>query len=196
MSEEIKEGIMNVIQSKEFRNTLMQSMEDAIADQHDKFCEISFIERQKAVQSNAFKNTEKLLYNLYALEKHLESEEEYLDMIYHKTSGSIVRYNKNKTELPTDDQLLQDRKASYARSQHDYKKIKEALDLVSDHKGFPIIRLKYLSPGYQNITYEQLAEELAGKYGFSEKLNERTVRRYKNLVINEIATILFGSDAI
>lgn len=196
MGEDIKENVMNVIQSKEFRNTLMQTMEDAIKEQHDKFCELSFIERQKAVQTNAFKNTEKLLYNLDALEKHLENEEEYLAMAFHKTSGSVVKYQKNKTEKPTDDLLLQDRIKSYERSKHDYNKIKTALDMVSEHKGYPIIQLKYLSPGYQTMTYEQMAEELAGQYGFSDKLNEKTVRRYKNLIINEIATILFGSDAI
>lgn len=196
MGEDIKESVIDVIQSKEFKNTLMNTMEDAIREQHDKFCELSFIERQKAVQSNAFKNTERLLYNLDALEKHLESEEEYLGMAFHKTSGSVVKYQKNKTEKPSDDLLLKDRMESYKRSKHDYNRIKAALDLVSEHKGFPIIQLKYLSPGYQTMTYEQLAEELAGQYGFSDKLNEKTVRRYKNLIINEIATILFGSDAI
>lgn len=196
MGEDIKESVIDVIQSKEFKNSLMQTMEDAIREQHDKFCELSFIERQKAVQSNTFKNTEKLLYNLNALEKHLENEEEYLAMAFYKNAGSIVKYQKNKTEKPTDDQLLMDRQKSYERSKHDYQRIKEALDAVSNHKGFSIIQLKYLTPGHPKITYEELAEELAGQDGFSDKLNEKTVRKYKNLIINEIATILFGSDAI
>ena len=196
MGEDIKGSVIDVIQSKEFRNSLMQTMEDAIREQHDKFCKLSFIERQKAVQSNTFKNTEKLLYNLNALEKHLENEEEYLAMAFHKNAGSIVKYQKNKAEKPTDDQLLMDRQKSYERSKHDYQRIKEALDAVSNHKGFSIIQLKYLTPGHPKITYEELAEELAGQDGFSDKLNEKTVRKYKDLIINEIATILFGSDAI
>lgn len=196
MDSDIKESVIGVIQSKEFQDSLMMTMENAIREQHDKFCELSFIERQKAVQSNAFRNTEKLLYNLDALEKHLESEKEYVGMAFRERSGSIVKYSKNKTEKPTDDQLLLDRLRSYERSKNDYQKIKAALNAVSDHKGFSIIQLKYLTPGHSQITHEELAEALAGRDGFSEKLNEKTVRRYKNLLINEIATILFGSDAI
>lgn len=196
MGENIKESMINVIQSHEFKNSLMQTMEEALREQHDKFCEVSFIERQKIIKSNAFRNTERLLYSLDALEKHLESESEYLAMAFHESSGSVVKYQKNKPEKPTDDQLLQDRQKSYKRSLQDLKKIKKAIAAVSDHKGFSIIRQKYLTPGHPKITYEQLAEELAGQDGFSEHLNEKTVRRYHNLLINEIATILFGSDAI
>ena len=197
MSEDnIKDSLMDAIQSKEFKDSIMQTIEEGINNRHNKFCELDFIERQKTMQSNAFRNTEKLLYNLDALEKHLENEKEYLAMAFHKNAGSIVKYQKNKSEKPTDDQLLQDRLKSYERSKHDYQRIKDALDAVSDHKGFSIIQLKYLTPGHPKITYEELAEELAGQDGFSEKLNEKTVRRYKDLIVKEIATILFGSDAI
>ncbi len=43
---------------------------------------------------------------------------------------------------------------------------------------------------------EEIAGTLAGSDGYSENLNEKTVRAYKNKLIKEMAVYLFGSDAI
>ncbi len=196
LSENIKSEIVAAVSSRDFKQVLTKSVVDILNEQNEQLSKVSFIERQKLVQSNTYKSTERLLYNFNALKEHLENETEYLDMAYHKTAGSIVKFQKNKVDKPTDDQLLQDRIDSYRRSLHDFERIKKAIDAVSDQKGFEIIRLKYLTPGNETVTYEGIAEQLAGTHGFSDKLNEKTVRRYKNLLINKIATLIFGSDAI
>ena len=196
LSENIKSEIVAAVSSRDFKQVLTKSVVDILNEQNEQLSKVSFIERQKLVQSNTYKSTERLLYNFHALKEHLENETEYLDMAYHKTAGSIVKFQKNKVDKPTDDQLLQDRIDSYRRSLHDFERIKKAIDAVSDQKGFEIIRLKYLTPGNETVTYEGIAEQLAGTHGFSDKLNEKTVRRYKNLLINKIATLIFGSDAI
>nr|DAU79341.1 MAG TPA: hypothetical protein [Bacteriophage sp.] len=196
LSENIKSEIVAAVSSRDFKQVLTKSVVDILNEQNEQLSKVSFIERQKLVQSNTYKSTERLLYNFNALKEHLENETEYLDMAYHKTAGSIVKFQKNKVDKPTDDQLLQDRIDSYRRSLHDFERIKKSIDAVSDQKGFEIIRLKYLTPGNETVTYEGIAEQLAGTHGFSDKLNEKTVRRYKNLLINKIATLIFGSDAI
>lgn len=196
LSENIKSEIVAAVSSRDFKQVLTKSVADILNEQNEQLSKVSFIERQKLVQSNTYKSTERLLYNFNALKEHLENETEYLDMAYHKTAGSIVKFQKNKVDKPTDDQLLQDRIDSYRRSLHDFERIKKAIDAVSDQKGFEIIRLKYLTPGNETVTYEGIAEQLAGTHGFSDKLNEKTVRRYKSLLINKIATLIFGSDAI
>lgn len=196
LSENIKSEIVAAVSSRDFKQVLTKSVVDILNEQNEQLSKVSFIERQKLVQSNTYKSTERLLYNFNMLKEHLENETEYLDMAYHKTAGSIVKFQKNKVDKPTDDQLLQDRIDSYRRSLHDFERIKKAIDAVSDQKGFEIIRLKYLTPGNETVTYEGIAEQLAGTHGFSDKLNEKTVRRYKNLLINKIATLIFGSDAI
>lgn len=196
LSENIKSEIVAAVSSRDFKQILTKSVVDILNEQNEQLSKVSFIERQKLVQSNTYKSTERLLYNFNALKEHLENETEYLDMAYHKTAGSIVKFQKNKVDKPTDDQLLQDRIDSYRRSLHDFERIKKSIDAVSDQKGFEIIRLKYLTPGNETVTYEGIAEQLAGTHGFSDKLNEKTVRRYKNLLINKIATLIFGSDAI
>lgn len=196
LSENIKSELVAAVSSRDFKQVLTKSVADILNEQNEQLSKVSFIERQKLVQSNTYKSTERLLYNFNALKEHLENETEYLDMAYHKTAGSIVKFQKNKVDKPTDDQLLQDRIDSYRRSLHDFERIKKAIDAVSDQKGFEIIRLKYLTPGNETVTYEGIAEQLAGTHGFSDKLNEKTVRRYKSLLINKIATLIFGSDAI
>lgn len=196
LSENIKSEIVAAVSSRDFKQVLTKSVADILNEQNEQLSKVSFIERQKLVQSNTYKSTEKLLYNFNALKEHLENETEYLDMAYHKTAGSVVKFQKNKVDKPTDDQLLQDRIDSYRRSLHDFERVKKAIDAVSDEKGFEIIRLKYLTPGNEAETFEGIAEQLAGTHGFSEKLNEKTVRRYRSLLINKIATLIFGSDAI
>ena len=196
LSENIKSEIVAAVSSRDFKQVLTKSVVDILNEQNEQLSKVSFIERQQLVQSNTYKSTERLLYNFNALKEHLENETEYLDMAYHKTAGSIVKFQKNKVDKPTDDQLLQDRIDSYRRSLHDFERVKKAIDAVSDEKGFEIIRLKYLTPGNEAETFEGIAEQLAGTHGFSEKLNEKTVRRYRSLLINKIATLIFGSDAI
>lgn len=196
LSENVKSEIVAAVSSRDFKQALTKSVADILNEQNEQLSKVSFIERQKLIQSNAYKSTEKLLENFNALKEHLENETEYLEMAFHKNSGSVVKFQKNKADKPTDDQLLQDRIDSYHRSLHDFERIKKAIDAMSDQKGFEIIRLKYLTPGNETVTYEGIAELLAGTHGFSEKLNEKTVRTYKSSLIKKIATLIFGSDAL
>lgn len=65
-------------------------------------------------------------------------------------------------------------------------------------KGYEVIEARYFNrkPGGDNYTWEEIAGTLAGSDGYSENLNEKTVRAYKNKLIKEMAVYLFGSDAI
>ena len=191
---DLKSFITDIIKSKEVHTTLKSSVSEAMKESMDNFNRVSFIERQKAMQRNAFASTERLLYGFRALEEHLASEGEYLGMAFKESSGSVVRYSKNKVPKPESDQLVEDRKRSYERSFHDYERIKKALEAVSGEKGFSIIELKYLSGN--DLTYADIAEKLAGTDGFSVNLSEKTVRKYKNAIVNKIALLLFGTDAI
>ncbi len=166
---------------------------------------ISWVDRQKAMQEEAFKNTEKILYCYQVLKDHVKDEKEYLEIALHGKSSSFVTYTKNKT-APTDEEtILRDRKASYDRSVNDVKRIEKALRKVRKKKGYEVIEYRYLrckrkKEGGKIIeskyTYEEIAEMLAGKKGYNDNLNEKTVRMYKNALVREMAVLLFGSDAI
>ena len=166
---------------------------------------ISWVDRQKAMKEEAFKNTEKILYCYQVLKEHIQDEKEYLEIALHGKSASFVTYTKNKS-APTDEEtILRDRKASYDRSVNDVKRIEKALKKIKHRKGYEVIELRYLSRKKKkegdkeiecNYTYEEIAEMLAGQKGYNDNLNEKTVRGYKNTLVKEMAVLLFGSDAI
>ncbi len=187
--------------TNETKETIITTIDEVFK----KMNSISWVDRQKVMQQEAFKNTEKILYCYQTLKEHIDDEKEYLEMALHGKSASFVTYSKNKV-APTDEEtILRDRKASYKRSLNDVERIEKALKKIKDRKGYEVIELRYLSRKQRKeggkliediYTYEEITEMLAGKNGYNDNLNERTVRNYKNTLIKEMAVLLFGSDAI
>lgn len=187
--------------SKEVKETIAVTIDEVFR----KMNSISWLERQKAMKDEAFKNTEKILYCFNILKEHVADEEAYLKMIGKKKSGSIVHYSKNKVKKPDEDQLLEDRIASYQRSKNDVERIEKALKKIEGKKGYEVIEMRYLQRkkatehGKQTeevYTFEEITEALSRQQGYNENLNEKTVRNYKNTLVHDMAIFLFGSDAI
>lgn len=182
--------------SKEIKETIAVTIDEVFK----KMNSISWLERQKAMKDEAFKNTEKILYCFNILKEHVADEKEYIAMMQKQTSGSVVKYSKNKVEKPDEDQLLEDRIASYNRSKSDVDRIEKALKKIKGRKGYEVIEYRYLRRKGEKqdeiYTYEEIADILAGQQGYNENLNEKTVRNYKNTLVRDMAVFLFGSDAI
>lgn len=126
--------------SKEIKEAIITTIDEVFR----KMNSISWLERQKAMKDEAFKNTEKILYCFNILKEHVADEAAYLGMINKRKSGSVVRYSKNKVEKPDEDQLLEDRIASYQRSKNDVERIEKALKKIKDRKGYEVIQMRYL----------------------------------------------------
>lgn len=181
--------------SEEIKQTIAVTIDEVFK----KMNSISWLERQKAMKEEAFKNTEKILYCFNILKEHVADEKEYLDMVHKNKSTSIVRYSKNKPEKPEEDQLLEDRITSYNRSKADVERIEKALAKIKNKKGYEVIEYRYLKRKQDGgvFTFTEIAALLPDKYDtYNNNLNEKTVRVYKNNLINEIAVFLFGSDAL
>lgn len=180
--------------TKEIKETIAITIDEVFK----KMNSISWLDRQKAMKDEAFKNTEKILYCFNILKEHIKDEEEYIEMAQRGKSASIVRYTKNKAEKPDDDQLLQDRIASYNRTKSDVERIEKALDKIKCRKGYEVIEYRYLRRKDKDevYTYEEITDILAGTDAYSDNLNEKTVRNYKNALIRDMAVFLFGSDAL
>ncbi|MDE7200596.1 MAG: hypothetical protein K2O91_01520 [Lachnospiraceae bacterium] len=187
--------------SKEVKETIAITIDEVFK----KMNSISWLERQKAMKEEAFKNTEKILYCFNILKEHVADEAAYLEMINKRKSGSVVRYSKNKTEKPEDDQMLEERLVSYWRSKNDVERIEKALKKIEGKKGYEVIQMRYLQRkkitenGKQTeevYTFEEIADALSGQQGYNENLNEKTVRNYKNILVRDMAIFLFGSDAV
>ena len=187
--------------SKEVKETIAITIDEVFK----KMNSISWLERQKAMKDEAFKNTEKILYCFSILKEHVADEEAYLGMIGKKKSGSVVRYSKNKVEKTDEDRLMEDRLASYRRSKNDVERIEKALKKIEGKKGYEVIQLRYLDRKEviengkrteETYTFEEIADILSGQQGYNSNLNEKTVRNYKNALIRDMAIFLFGSDAV
>lgn len=186
---------------KEIKETIAVTIDEVFK----KMNSISWLERQKAMKDEAFKNTEKILYCFNILKEHVADEAAYIGMMKKGKSCSVVRYAKNKIEKPDEDQLLADRIASYQRSKSDVDRIEKALDKIKGKKGYEVIEYRYLQRKKRKengkdieeiFTFEEIADTLAGQQGYNENLNEKTVRNYKNALVRDMAVFLFGSDAI
>lgn len=187
--------------AKEIKETIAVTIDEVFK----KMNSISWLERQKAMKDEAFKNTEKILYCFNILKEHVADEAAYIGMMQKGKSCSVVRYTKNKAEKPDEDQLLADRIASYQRSKSDVDRIKKALDKIKRKKGYEVIEYRYLQRKKRKdngmdieeiYTFEEIAGTLSGQQGYNENLNEKTVRNYKNALVRDMAVFLFGSDAI
>lgn len=187
--------------TKEIKETIVVTIDEVFA----KMNSISWLDRQKAMKEETFKNTEKILYCFETLKEHVADEQAYLEMLAKKKSGSVVVYSKNKVEKPDEEQLLEDRIASYRRSKNDVERIEKALENIKHKKGYEVIAMRYLQRKKKNDngkeieeiwTFTEIAKMLGGQLGYNENLNEKTVRNYKNILVRDMAIYLFGSDAI
>lgn len=180
--------------TREIKDTIAVTIDEVFK----KMNSISWLERQKALKEEAFKNTEKILYCYNILKEHVSDENEYLEMAFKQKSCSFVTYSKNKAQKPDEDQILEDRMASYNRSKTDVERIEKALERIRKKKGYEVIEYRYLKrKGNDEVyTYEEITDILAGQQGYNENLNEKTVRNYKNSLVRDMSVFLFGSDAI
>lgn len=185
---------MATIVTKEIKDTIAVTIDEVFR----KMNSISWLERQKVMKDEAFKNTEKILYCYNILREHVADEREYLDMAHKAKSCSVIRYSKTKAAAPEEDQIILDRIASYNRSRTDVERIEKALKKIERKKGYEVIKYRYLmrKENDEIYTYDEITDNLAGQQGYSENLNEKTVRNYKNSLVREMSIFLFGSDAI
>lgn len=187
--------------SKETKETILITIDEVFR----KMNSISWIDRQKVMKEEAFKNTEKILYCYNTLKEHVADEHEYMDIALHGKSKSITSYCKNGTTPKDEDKILADRQASFERSKSDIERIEKALKKIKKRKGYDAIELRYLQRkktregnriNEEIYTWEEITDFMSKMEAYPDNLNEKTVRNYKNTIIKEMAVLLFGSDAI
>lgn len=184
--------------SKEIRNTIEVTIDEVFK----KMNSISWLERQKAMKDEAFKNTEKILYCYNVLREHVADEKKYLEEsmaeLHKSKSKSIVIYSTGQKPEIDEDQILENRKAAYRRSKADFDRVTKALSKIESKKGYEVILYRYLrrKENDEVYTYEEIADLLSGSQGYGGSLNEKTVRNYKNKLVKDVSVFLFGSDAI
>ena len=151
------------------------------------------LEKNKMIKQDDqsfFQKTEKLLYNYTGLLKALDQKEQDIQYIkehgVQEKSKSIVYYTGgggiSGEELHME--VLEGYIATRDRTKRLVGKIEAALDSIKKDTYYYIIPSKY---------FEKLINiEIEEKYHVSD----RTIRRHKNRLINELTILLFGADAL
>lgn len=155
---------------------------------------------------NYYRIVEKLLYNYKRLEALVRNEEKYLTVELHGKSKSVTVYSANgggtyKCAEDIAEEVARERLANYERTASNFREVEKVLDLFRVRKEFIVIRMYYFgedadgneraedAPQY---TWEQIALELSERGILRD---EKTARRWRNNIINDIAVCMFGKPA-
>lgn len=172
-------SILQKLVEKSFRKEITKALESLREG------EIKAVEAER----NYFRDTETLLYSYPSLKIKIAQDEEDLShgqLQVRAKSKDIVRYGGNTDPFREvdKDEILQSRIASMERTKNEVRRIDAALEAIKDHKYYDIIPFRYW--------------DLLDPEGIAEKLccDERTYRRQKNRLVNQLKIILFGADAL
>ena len=143
-----------------------------------------------------FKIMEKLLYNYPAIKRIVADKEAYTKVELTEKSKSIVGMNYQATRQGKEaliESLERDRETEYDITASQFRELDRVVREFESRREFPVIRLYYFrehidgSPQEEAATWEDVAEEL--------NVEEKTARRWRNKLVNDMAVCLFGIDA-
>lgn len=146
-----------------------------------------------------FKIMEKLLYSYPTLKRVVSDKAAYTKVELQERSKSVVAFNFNtahKSREDIVDEMERDKEEEYGKTLKDFRRIERVILQFKDRKEFALVRLYYFQenldgtprpPDAPQITLLDAAFEI-GK-------DEKTVRRWRNAVVNDMAICLFGIEA-
>ena len=150
---------------------------------------------------NYFKAMETLLYNFRKLAALVEDEEEYCEVEYHagkKTFGytpTITGYVSRKTETDLTEDMLEEKRKQYAETRKGFERLNRAISLFEGQKEFIVIRMYYFGEDVNGdprkdsraLTWPVISDMIG--------VDEKTARRWRNKIVNDMAVCIFGIPA-
>lgn len=151
-------------------------------------------DKEFKIQKNLtpFQRTEKLLYELKYLKGALEVKRERLSGLHNapvllskkETGVNVQATKKYLSEVEKIENMIENCENEIKRLEHVISMTENALKNIQDDKYYKIIELKY----FEEMTLEYVAE----KFG----VDERTIRRQKNRLINRLRALIFSDNVI
>jgi hypothetical protein len=146
-----------------------------------------------------YRIVEKLLYNYKRLAMLVLNKKDYLNVEYHEKSKSIVVFG-NGSHMPdgVEAELTRTKLLSYEKTAANFRDIESVLNLFRERKEFIVIRMYYFGEdadgkereaGAEKYTWEEIAFELSRREILKD---EKTARRWRTNLINDIAVCMFG----
>ena len=150
---------------------------------------------------NYFKAMETLLYNFRKLEALVEDEEEYCEVEYHAGKKSFAYsptqtgYVSRKTEADLTEDMREEKRKQYAETRKGFERLQRAISLFDGQKEFIVIRLYYFGEDMNGdpredsraLTWPDISDMIG--------IDEKTARRWRNKIVNDMAVCLFGIPA-
>lgn len=156
-------------------------------------------ECQQSQGRNYFRIMEKLLYSYPALKRIVSDKAGYTKVELRERSKTLVNFKPSgqwKSREDVIEELERDKEAEFDTTAKDFKRLDRVIQQFKDRKEFPVIRLYYLNenadgsprpPDAPEMTWEELSAEL--------DRGIKTVSRWRNDIVNDMAICLFGIDA-
>lgn len=155
---------------------------------------------------NYFRAMESLLYNYKKLAALVADYEAYTHVELRERSKSIVTFspssgNAYRTQDEIIEEMERDKVISYHRTRARFEDIDRVVKLFADSKEFHVVRMYYFGEaadgstrpaGAPSYTFEDIAAEL-GDMGMIR--DEKSVRRWRNSIVNDMAVCMFGKPA-
>lgn len=152
-----------------------------------------------------YKAMEALLCNYTKLAALVEDEAEYIKVELQGKSKGIVSfapgsggYNGTKTDDEIIEELQKQKAIQYHKTKARFDEVDRVIRLFQNRKEFNVIRMYYFGEDAQGhkqdkqYTFEEIAESL-DKMGLLK--DERTARRWRSRIVNDMAVCMFGRAA-
>lgn len=146
-----------------------------------------------------FKIMEKLLYSYPTLKRIVSNKATYTSVELRERSKSLVQFRPNTQWKSRDDiieEMEQDKEAEYDKTLKDFRKIERVIQQFKDRKEFAIVRLYYFGENVDGTPRAESDPEMTwDEVSFQLAKETKTLRRWRNNIVNDMAFCLFGIDA-
>ena len=149
--------------------------------------------------TNYFRSTELLLRNYTQLARLVVDVDIYMEDANRKRDKSVVVFRKNGGGLSpseAEDEAERVRANNFAYTRERFEEIDRVVKVYADRKEMRVVRLYYFGQDAdgnireqtdKRITFEDIAVELG--------IEEKTARRWRSDLVNDMAVALFGKCA-
>lgn len=154
---------------------------------------------------NYFRAMESLLFNYKKLAALVADYEGYMKVELPEKSTSIILFSPSSGPYKAKEDILEeierDKLAAYQRTRARFEELEKVVNLFRDRKEFHVVRMYYFGEDAQGnerpendkpYTWEEIAFELSD---MGMVRDEKSARRWRNKIVNDMAVCMFGKAA-
>lgn len=152
-----------------------------------------------APERDYFKIMEKLLYSYPTLKRIVSDKAAYTSVELRERSKCLVQFRPNTQWKSRDDiieEMERDKEAEYDKTLKDFRKIERVIQQFKDRKEFVVVRLYYFKENADGTPKAESEQETTWEeVSITLEKEVKTLRRWRNNIVNDMALCLFGIDA-